>query len=129
MITTTLGALVNAVPILKRLNDVRVSSAQTRYDLRKLCQLTDAEVQRFEQDRVAIVEEFGRPSGNGHKEVLPTSPDWPMFVAKVNECAAVAVTLECSPPRMTLPSDFALSVNEENALDSLVLIAEDSDGR
>lgn len=128
-IRTTLGALLEAEPILKRLADVRLS-AKTAYHLAKLCRLVGAEVQHFQEARDRVVKELGeeRPptpaeaAQNGGQPVTEvTVANRLAFFARVQELAAVGVVIPWAPIALSTLDGVDVSAGELNALGSLIV--------
>lgn len=106
-ITTTLEALLNAEAALHRVLGVKLD-AKTRYHAVKLAKLVTAETTHFNEERNALVKEFGtereptaaEKARNGPAmvtEVLPTSPQFPEFYRRVRELLAVEAPIAWGP--------------------------------
>jgi hypothetical protein len=132
--TTTLGALANAEPILNELAKVK-RPAKDRYHMGRLIAAVRAEIQHFQTEREALVRELGeereatpmeRQMGRGDTLFAVFPANIPEFVKRVNELAAV--TVEIDDKWLLTPDllkDDALSVDDEIALGDLFMAPPD----
>lgn len=105
MITTTLGALLEAEPALEELEQLRLP-AKPAYHVAKLARLVLAETQIFKQQRDALIRELGteRPAaaaeqaaGAGPTTIQVTPENLAVYVERVNALAAVPVEIAWRP--------------------------------
>jgi hypothetical protein len=118
-VVTTLGALVTAQPALASICQLRLS-AKSAYHLKKLAQLVAQETKHFHEERDALIKELGTARPDGGFELKPDSDQFPVFVAKVNELAAVDVSLPWGPITLAMLGDEKVSAQELTALGPLV---------
>ena len=127
-IQTTLGALVNAEPVLMRLSDLRLP-AKSAYHLAKLCKLVLAEVQHFHTERERIVKTLGeeRPptpdeaAQNGGTPVTEVTPEnRGEFFRQLQELAAVDVAIAWKPLALEALAAVDVSADEVNVLGALL---------
>jgi hypothetical protein len=128
MITTTLGALVTAEPALGRLLDQRVSM-QTAYTLAKLAKLVREETAVYHQQREALIQALGAPreptaseqaAGIRESVIEVTVDNRAPFFAKVQELAAIPVTLAWTPVAVSVLDGIQISGADLLALDPLL---------
>ncbi len=124
MIQTTLGALVQAEPVLARLRELRVG-VKLAYHLMKLCALVQVETAHHERERAAWIRELGTATDNG-VSVTPADPQWDVFVTRMTDLAALPVELAWRPLTINALAGIDLSATELAALGALV--APDGDG-
>jgi hypothetical protein len=103
-ITATLGALVNAAPVLERLLTARVPAA-VAYRLAKLARTVSPEVAHFHQQREALIREYGgerEPTdaerANGATSIFEVGREHlATFTEKLAEVQAVEVAIDAAP--------------------------------
>lgn len=125
-IQTTIGALVEAEPALAKLATLKLD-AKTRYHVVKLARLVSQEVrEHFTEPRNEAVKEYGaerEPTESekvtfGPQKVTEVRPEHkPQFFARVNELAAVPVTIPWGP----LTTAMVDSCTDVTAADLLAL--------
>lgn len=129
MITTTLGALVQAEPALGRLLDVRVSM-KTAYTLSKLAKLVREETSVYHQQRDALIKELGASREPTAAETAlgmqgPVTEVTPenrtAFFARVAELAAIPVTLAWTPVELAALDGIPMSGADLLALEPLLV--------
>ena len=109
-IDTTLGALVEAEPALRRISTQDSMSERTKYHVAKLSKLVAAEVKQFHEQRAAMFEELGverecrtdfeRQQHGATVREIPAAKV-PEFRQRVLELGSLPVTL---PWRQRTPS-------------------------
>jgi hypothetical protein len=127
---TTLGALVNATPILDELAKIRRPAA-ARYHLGRLIKQVREEVAHFAEERESLIRELGEErdpteqelkAGQQGKLTAVKPANIMEFIARLNEVAKIEVELD---DKYLLTSemlkDDLLSVDEEAALGSLLI--------
>ncbi len=129
-ITTTLGALTNAVPVLQRLWTLRLP-AKTAYHVSKLCKLVDAETRdHFHEPCEKLRVELGaeraptpdEAATNGGQPVMEVTPEnRKEFFTRVQELAAVEVTIPWKPLALDALASVDISADELNALGALIV--------
>lgn len=133
-IQTTFGALLPAVGTpekpgpLVRLADVRLP-AKTAYDVLKLCKLASERVAEFTELKDKAIVELGEEreptpeeaQRNGGKPVMEVTPENRLaFFTRVQELAAVEVTIPWKPLALDALGDVEVSADELNALGVLL---------
>ena len=94
-----LGVLVGAEPAIGRLAEEKLPF-QAAYRVTKLLRAVGEEIRHFHEERNKLVRSYGEPRNGGGPEdivVLPTSPNFPAFRDKLEELAAVQITLALDP--------------------------------
>ena len=128
MIPTTLGLLVQAEPALGRLLEQRVPM-RTAYHLSKFAKLVRAETLVYHEQRDALIRELGAPREPTDAErakgiqgpVTEVTPaNLPAFLAKVQELAAVPVTLEWTRLNLSTLDGIQVSGADLLALEPLL---------
>lgn len=127
MITTTLGALVDAEAALQRLAQQKLP-AQSAYRLAKLCKAVAEETKIFTDRRVELIKEVGvsRPAtaaeqARGETTMLEVAPPHMAgFLAQLGEMASVPVTLSVDPLDLLSLGSVELSAADLLALGPLV---------
>jgi hypothetical protein len=122
MISTTLGALVQADPALQTICALKLS-AKSAYHLKKLAQLVATEIKHFQTERDALIKELGTEQDGGGFSLKPESENFPEFVRRVNELAEVPVQISWNPVTLEMFGDQLVSAQDLIALGSL--LAED----
>ncbi len=130
-IQTTLGALAEAEPALKRLASIPLS-AKTGYHLAKLIRLVDQETKHFWEKRNALITELGeardatpaeKAAGERGRplEIRMSSKNYPDFEKRMKELAAVEVSLDWSPLGLSALEGKELSAADVLALTGLLV--------
>jgi hypothetical protein len=108
VITITLGRLVNAVPVLKRISDLPLGM-QACYDVSKLTKLVDAETKIFTERVAALRTQLGVERDTTEAErklgapatVHDVTDNLAAFQTALDELATVAVTIDWKPFDLT----------------------------
>lgn len=136
-ITTTLGALADHEPALKKLTALKLD-AKTRYHVVKLRQLVAAETNHFYEQRNELVKELGaerEPTGAERAkfgpdtitEVKPTK--FVEFKRRVAELAGVAVTIPWGPVTSVMLETYDEFTGDDMiAMGPLFMLLEDAPG-
>lgn len=94
MITTTLGALVNAEPALIRLSEIRLP-IKIAYQIGKLIRTIAGDIGDFHIQRDAFIRQYGGPAENNQITVLPEHIS--TFLLDMNELSSTSVTIDMQP--------------------------------
>lgn len=108
MIHTTLGALANAEPALKRLAEVRLP-VKAAYQLSKLIRLVGAEVPYFHQQRDVYIRELGVQVGD---QFTVQADGMTEFIHRMNELSEQPVDLSINPLSLDTFGSIELSATE-----------------
>ena len=136
-ITTTLGQLVIAEPVLNRLCTLRVS-AKLAYDVSKLRRVVRVETEHFRTERESLIRELGveRPptaeeaETNGGQPVMSVTPEnMTAFQIRLTEIVAVPVEIVASPLMLDTLSDLLLSGDDLDMLGALVSETVETPGK
>lgn len=130
MIELTLGHCVDADPALSRLAAQKLPFAGA-YRIAKLAKAVADELRHFQEQRNALVTEYGseRPAatpeeraqhGETVRYIDPTAPDWWTFVARLQELAAVPVSLPLDPIDLTTVEGLEITAADLLQLGALV---------
>ena len=106
-IDTTLGALVDAEPALRRVSEQDGLSQKTRYHVAKLAKLVGQETQHFREQREGLFKAHGkeRPAATEQERrmgalVFDVPPDKTSeLVAQIKDLCAVPISLAWAPLR------------------------------
>lgn len=131
VLKATLGELVAAENVLKRLNAVRLppGHAKAVYRLGKLARTLAAETKHFSDEHAAAVREFGEEreatpaeltNGLGPRVCTVTTEHWPAFCARIDDLTKVEVDLDVALLAPEVLDLFELSAADLAALSPLV---------
>lgn len=116
-ISTTLGALVTAAPALTPIGLLKLRP-NAAYHVKKLTALVASETRHFDAERVAYITELGVAKDTGF-QITPDSEAWPIFVARLDELAAVPVEIAWGPITLDLLGDAPVTAADLAALGPL----------
>jgi hypothetical protein len=119
-ITVKVSDIVAAVPTLTKITQQKMSGVAV-FELSKSMKLLQAELNAYEETRVALVKQYGEPdnSEGGNGEVKVTGENMQAFVTDLNKVMATEVELAINPVAIENAATIELTVEEMGAVSFL----------
>jgi hypothetical protein len=121
MIVITIAHLMDAQPALERLASTPLP-VKTAFQVAKLLRLARPEIQQFTEHRDALIRELGAERRHGAETLIEVTPaNREAFIAKVQELAALEVTLPIDPVEIAALDGTSVSATDLLALDRFIV--------
>lgn len=136
MISVTMGELLSAEPVLKRLVEVRLPAGHSKlvYDVSRMLRLVSVETNHFETQRTTHIKELGKEreptpqeTANGVQgSVTSVTPEhWPEFVRRVEDMTTISIELDAQPLDLSRLDVYELSGADMMGLGPLVVAPQE----